>query len=317
MLQVSEFNTLYSKNVRKAFDDGTKDAIRNSSMNKIFQIEDTGEYTEYFTTMEGNNLPTYINEWEALPTVDFGKGYRSVFSSKEFGHKIAVTYQARLKTKDSDEMLLKYVNNLKNKAIVALYTFLEKETHKMLNDAFAGASLVAPDLNPICYATHTWNSTWTTFSNVMSSSALDISVVDEAVRVWGAFVDSNGNPMPLDFKTIIVKKGGKAHTLAKKIFGFTADKQFRPTTIGAIDIYEGEYTIIATPYLTSNTAYFFLADWAALGIENPLFVNFIERPTLQTDFTSPDNLNWTASYAGSFKFGCRDMPFVILWSPGA
>jgi len=321
MLTVQEFNTTFTKAIVKHFDNQSKEAIKNSAMNKIFQVEDTTEYTESFISTEGVTLPTYVDESETPDTNKIGKGYKVTFDGAEFAHNVIISYKARKKVQDKTEKVIDIINKQKNGAIIAMNSFLEIETHKLLNQAFSSTSYLAPDAQVLCYGTHVWNSTGRTFSNLLSSSALDLSVVDEVEKVGGAFVDSHGTNMPLNFKTIVVKKGGKAAQAAKRIFGFNrkmdVKDQYRPTTIGNIDIYVGEYTIIETPWLTSNTAYFFVADRQMLGIENPLFVNFIERPQIQGDATLQKNLDFMYSVAGSFKFGCRNMPITLLGSPGA
>jgi hypothetical protein len=88
--------------------------------------------------------------------------------------------------------------------------------------------------------------------------------------------------------------------------------QYSPATVGVINIYEGAYTIIETPYLTSTTAYFFLADAMDMNISNPLFINFVQRPQIEGDFTQIKNLNWEASVAASRKYGIRNLPVTVL-----
>ena len=72
-------------------------------------------------------------------------------------------------------------------------------------------------------------------------------------------VDSKGKPMPVSMKSIVVKKGGKAAVAARKLFGMYGS-QYSPTVIGDINIYMGEFNIIETPYIISDTAYYFMGD---------------------------------------------------------
>ncbi len=319
MLTIQEFNSDFAKSVKKHFDNQTMEAIRNSAMNKIFDVADTDEYSESFTSNEGVDQPTYFDENENLPESKIGKGYRSTFDSEEFGHTISVSKKARLKARDNTEKILEIVNNQKNGALVAMHSFLEKETHKILNDAFTGSYVLAPDGLSVCNDAHLWNSSDGTFDNKLASSALSLDVVKAVEAYGGAFVDSTGAEMPLNFKTIIVKKGGAAAALAKQIFGIENIRtQYQATSVGNINIYAGEYTIIETPWLTSGTAYFFVADSDMLAVENPMFVNFIERPQLQGDvMTESQNLSWKWAYAGSFKYGLRNLPFTLVGSPGS
>lgn len=319
MVTVAEFNTDWSKSIVESFDQQSKDAIRNSAMNMILDISDTTEYTESFNATEAMDLPGYIDESENLKLSATGKGYKVTFDSAEFAHKIKITYPSRLKAKDSTEKLLEVINREKNNAIITMQIFLETETHKLLNEAFSSTNYLAPDGLSICNDAHVWNSTGTTFDNKLSAgTALSNTVVDAVEAYAGAFKDAQGNPMPLKFNKIVVKKGGAAATAAKRLFGVpNAQGQYSPTSVGAIDIYNGFYTIIETPYLTSGTAYFFIADHEMLGQSNPLFCNFIERPKIQGAMEEKDNLDWIMKVAGSFKFGCRSLPFTILGDPGA
>lgn len=317
MLTVQEFNSNFTKAIRGYFDNQSKAAIKNSVMNRIFQVEDSSEYVASYISTEGITLPTYIGESETPNVSNIGKGYKTTFESAEFAHSIIVTYKERLKNPDSTEKLKNITNAKKNGAIIAMNTFLEKETHRVFNEAFSSTSFLAPDGATLCADTHTWNSTGRTFDNLLASSALDLTVIDTVEKVGGAFVDAAGTNMPLNFKYILVKKGSKAAQAAKRIFGFTSREQYRPTSIGNLNIYEGSYTIIETPWLTSDTAYFFIADHAELSLDNPLFVDFTQRPAMQSEFKEQNNLDWTNTVAGSFKFGIRNMPFTILGSAGA
>jgi len=87
--------------------------------------------------------------------------------------------------------------------------------------------------------------------------------------------------------------------------------------LGNINIYSGKYEVIESPYLTSDTAYFFLADAEMMGIENPLFINFVQRPQIEGDFVQLKNLNREASVAASWKFGIRNLPVTVYGDPGA
>jgi hypothetical protein len=314
MLTVAEFNTTFSKSIRNSFFLQSMEAIENSAAARWMDISDTTEYTESYTSTEAVDLPSYLNEGQVLPTVDLGKGYKATFDSAEVGSKIKYTYKARLKAKDSTETLLKDINDLKNGAIYGLYTFFEQQTHRLLNEAFVTTNFAAPDGKALCANDHTRNSTGTTFDNLLAASALDVSVVDTVEKTGGAFVDAQGQPMSQMFNKIIVKKGGKAAQAAKRIFGYASKDQFRPTSIGSLNIYEGAYTIIETPWITSNTAYFFMSDAEMSNLKNPLFAHFMERPKIQGDMEDDDALNRFMKYAYSFKFGIRNLPFNVLGS---
>ena len=319
MLTVAEFNTTWSKNIVESYDMQSKEAIKNSAVSRIFDIVDTTEYTESFNTTEAMDAPGYFDEGETLKESSTGKGYKVTFDSREFGHTITVTKKARLKAKDSTEKLLEVINREKNNAITTMMAFIETEAHKIFNEAFSSTTYLAPDGLCLCNDAHAWKSTSATFDNLLSAgTVLSATVVDAAEKYAGAFTDAEGNAMPIMLNKILVKKWGTAAQAAKRLFGVkNSAGQYSPTSVGAINIYEGAYTIIETPYLTSDTAYFFLGDAEQMGIDNPLFINFMQRPQIEGEFTQIKNLNWEASVAASMKFGIRNLPVTVLGDDGA
>jgi hypothetical protein len=111
---IAQFNTAFAKSFTENFDNQTKEAIRNSAMNKIFSVEDTTEYTESYLSNEGVTLPSYLDESEDLEDSEIGKGYRTVFDSAEFGQTMRITYKARKKVGDKTEAIAQLANNYKN-----------------------------------------------------------------------------------------------------------------------------------------------------------------------------------------------------------
>lgn len=127
--------------------------------------------------------------------------------SEEYGHNIVITKKARVKMKDDTVQIARHVATLRNAAVIALYTKIEKMAHGLLNDAFAGATYLAPDGLSIINDAHLWNSTGESFDNKLSTgTAPATSVLDAVAAYGGAFTDSHGNEMPLNFRTIVCKK---------------------------------------------------------------------------------------------------------------
>jgi len=124
----------------------------------------------------------------------------------------------------------------------------------MLNDAFAGTYYLAPDGIALC-GTHVYKSTGNTFVN-SGTAVFGQDAIDDLEDYGGAFVDANGKPLPITFDTIIVKKGSDAAREAKKLFGMHG---MTPTSVADINIYEGEYTLIETPYITAANKKFWFA----------------------------------------------------------
>jgi hypothetical protein len=219
-------------------------------MNRIFQVDDSTEYTSSYISTEGIDLPKYLSESENAPISDIGKGYKTTFESAEFGHAIIITAKERIKNKDNTEKLLQITQAKKNGLLYAMHTFLEQQTHRLFTEAFASSTFLAPDGFPMISATHTWNSTGKTFSNLLPGAGLDLAMFDYVGKVAGSFEDSKGSRMPLKFNTVVVQSGSTAFKQARRLFGYESDAQYRPTSIGGINIYQGAVNIIETPWMT-------------------------------------------------------------------
>lgn len=130
----SEFNNLFTKNVRISFDEGFQTRLMESAYNKLFAVADTNEVVEKFNTTESMEKPQYVNEGDILPYAKLKKGYLTYFTSVGFGHRIAITKEARLSAKDDTLILAELINREKVKALDMFDSFIEEETHKMLNN---------------------------------------------------------------------------------------------------------------------------------------------------------------------------------------
>lgn len=320
----AQFAKHFDKRLRISFDNGMVDAEKYSVYSRIFLVEDTNEYTQGYTSTEGMELPEWITaESGPLKNSKIGEGYEKSITSREFGHKLVIPYQMRLKAKDNTVLMEKVVTRAKNKAITAALSFIEIQSHEMLNDGFAGDTYTAPDSVAV-FGDHTWNSTGSSWTNKSASNtAMGVSAIDELEKYAGAFTDSEGTPMTLDFDTIIVKKGSTASRSAIK----TLASDIVPDQVANVNIYMGgQYTIIETPYIQNvesssgagdnvqDTAWF--AMDSKLMEENALKVAFVDRPHLE-DMIVQENIDWFYPIIGSMQIGVVNMPFMWYGSTGA
>ena len=315
-LTVGVFNTEFSKDIKEMFDNQSREAVKNSSFGMIYDVSDTSEYTASYTSTEWVDLPAYFDEGEPLKDSDIGKGYKVTYDSAEFGHVMAITKKARLKVGDKTESIAAIANKQKNSAIIAMKTFLEKECWALLdytNGSNATYKILAPDLQPLYADAHVWNSTGTTFDNNLGTDAIDLNHAQDVVSYGAAFVDSHATPMPLDFNKIFVKKGWAAARQAKAVYASkNAQGQYQVTDIADINIYAWAVQVIETPRMTSGNDYVYTADTMALNLDNPLFVEFVQRPESEGTFKENKNLTWEMPYSASFKYGIKNMPFNVL-----
>lgn len=307
----TQFLLQQTKWINENFENAAREAEMVSAYNKIFRVIDTNNYDSIYTSTEGASLPTYLTESETPNNFTLWEGYKVTLSSQEFGQNLIVPYKVRLLKNDSSVVFDEVVKEQLDQLVISAKYFIEKETHKMLNNGFS--TVLAPDGLSLFNNAHAFNS-WVTFDNLLAASALDLSVIDEVERIWWAFVDGNENEFPIVFDTIIVKRGSKAAEAAKRIFGLNRG-QYQPTSIANVNIYEWEYKIIETPYITSNTAYFFTSSntpW----MTNPLHVEFVDRPGIKS-MIEKENLDVVYPCAGSFKYGVVNMPMNWLGSAWA
>lgn len=315
-LNVADFNSTFSKSFKEYFDNQSQEAIRNSAYSKIFDVSDTNEYTTSYISTEGSDMPAYFDEAEPLKRSSTGKGYKVTYSKAEFGKIMSITKKARLVAGDNTEAVGKIANKEKNSAIITMNTFLEQECRSLLgytNGSNASYKILSPDLLPLYSSSHVWNSTGATFDNDRGTEAISVASAALIKAYGGAFTDAQGAAMPLNFNKIYVKTGGAAAAQAKAVYASrNAQGQFTVTNLVDINIYSGEVQVIEIPRMTSGNDYVYVADSSAIGIDNPLFVEFIQRPMAEGTFKETDNLSWDMPYSCSFAYGIKNLPFNII-----
>jgi hypothetical protein len=315
-MYLAEYNNLFTKNVRISFDQGFQTRLMQSAYNKLFAVADTTEIVEKFNSTESMDLPQYVSEGQTLPITKLYKGYLTTFQGKGFGHRILVTKEARLSAKDDTLVLAMLIAREKQKALDAFDRFIETEAHKFFQNAFINTpGFTGPDGIGLI-GTHVWNSTGTTWTNLLVTQALNVDAVRQLEIAAGAFVDANGNVMPLRPDTVIVKKGSTASFQAKQLFGINMG-QYSPTVLGNVNIFQGgSYTMIETPFFVNDpaipsfvadTVYFF-ADSRMMANDNALFMHFLQRPRLEGEATQLPDLTYQYYFYGHFKAGIRALP---------
>lgn len=310
-MKVGYFDSEFTRDIQQSFANFCRQATDIAAFRKFCDVRNTTEYTSNINSTEGIKEPSWVNESQQPVQHRLEKGYKTTLVSREFAHQIVLSYKARVKARDSKERLSEYIAQERDAAIFATYQFMEKEAHRMLNFATTNTYYVAPDGLSLINAAHTWNSSTATFSNIMSSAPLTAQVVDAAMAYGGAFTDAQGLQMPLSFDTIVVRKGGAASRAALKLFGRGTSDQYMATTIGGVNIYFGEMTIIETPYLSNSNAYFFM-DLSG-KYANPLRFDIVDFPGVQ-DLIPEANGDFVYPIFGSVKIGIQNAPFNILYN---
>lgn len=297
------------KGIKKSFDNAMDMKIKSYMDNRIVDIYPTTEVFEIFTSTEGMTGAKELSNAETPPTLDLQDGYSVQIEEKRFGGAIELLENEY--RREETDMTMKVNQALKrkrNKLLVANTHLFLTEMFKFLNYAFATTYFVAPD-GAALSGTHTWKS-GTTFTN-KGTAALSQDAVDAVVEYGGDFKDAAGVPMPIDFDTIIVKKGSANARFAKRQFAMGIS----PIHVADINIYEGEYTIIETPYITSaNKNYWFMrASQNPDG--NSLKIGVGEMPTLREPIRQ-NNEAIRTNCTGFWKQGVTNMPYDWYGSDG-
>jgi hypothetical protein len=298
------------KGIKESFDNSAKAGLDQYKDNQIFDFYNTTEVFEIYTSTESMSGVKDLSNAETPPILNLEDGYSVTISENRFGGAIVLdetTYRrngidSSLKV---DEYLAKQSAALMRSAVKYFLT----ESFQMLNDGFTGTYYKAPDAKEIFATDHAWKS-GATFSNEVTA-ALDEAgtAIDTAWETAGAFTDAAGIESPLNWTHIIVKKGSANARIAKKLFAMNIS----PVAVGDINIYQGELTVVETPFITTaNKACWFLRD---ATIDNALKVGIGEYPTMREPIKL-ENEGIRTNVTGFFKVGCVNMPFMWYGSNG-
>jgi len=297
------------KGVKESFDLGQAASILEYKDSRIFNFEQTQEWTEIFNATEGLTGAKELADAETPPTLEESEGYQVSLSNKRFGGAIEINETDRMKAGDSTTMIDKFLERQRNDLIKENTNLFLTNIFVLLNDAFDGTYYLAPDAAALC-GTHTYRSTSNTFDNGVTT-VFGQDAIDDLEEYGGAFLDANDKPRPISFDTIIVKKGSDAAREAKKLFGFYGMK---PTAVADINIYEGEYTLIETPYITAANKKFWFA--LASGEKNPLYVGISKMPSMNEPIKQ-NNEAIRSNVTGYYKVGINCLPVGFYGSNGS
>lgn len=295
------------KGIKKDFDNAAKFSIEKYADNRIFSLYQTDEVFEIYTSTEGLSGTKKLGELETPPTNKLEEGYSVTIEEERYGN--AVVIPEKVYRRDGKDSSTKVQNYLAKQAA----QLLQDVRHKFLSTAFtplneghdSSSDYLAPD-GVEFFGAHTWQS-GATFDN-SATEAMDAGAIDTMTAFGGAFTDAEGKPMPIDYDTIIVKKGSAAAREARKLFAY----DIHPTTVGDINIYQGEFAIVETPYIT-NALYWYAVD---SKLDNPFKVGVGEYPTMR-DPQTLENEAIRSNCTGFWKIGIVNMPYAWYSSVGS
>jgi len=298
------------KGIKKSFDNAMANAIDQYRDNRIVDLYPTTEVFEIFTSTEGMTGAKELSNSETPPVLTLQDGYSVQIEEKRFGGAIELDEEEyRREANDSSTKVQTSLIRKRNKLLIANKNLFLTEMFKFLNYAFATTYFAAPDAAALG-ATHTWKSGETFANN--GTAKLTSSAIDTLEEYGGAMTDGAGVPMPLDFDTIVVKKGSANEREAIKLFSYG----IKPVAVADINIYEGSKTIVSTPYITTANKNYWFAIASKDPNGNPLKIGIGEYPTLREPIKQ-NNEAIRTNCTGFWKQGIVNMPYSIYASTGA
>lgn len=311
----------------------TKELIDNSQETmaikqdfaKFVKAEATTEQDEKFVSTVTLGTPKKTPEWSEVAKNSTAEWHTTIISMlPKTTLSDIYSYEYYKGKQDATQKIeQEFANNTKRK-VQSMWNEMNMEAYKILNDGFnPAAQYLSPDLEPVFSTQHFFTSELpvsgsNAFDNVLSAAAPSLDVLKEVERRSGAFVDPEGRPMPVSPKRILVKLWSKAAHEWKQLFFGEGYRTNTLVGINGTNIYtNGEYTVVESPYITSNTAYYFLSDFDMGMIDNPFYMWVMDFPTIYGEEDSVNTLTRQITYVSYYKLGLKNIPIGVYGSLGA
>lgn len=296
------------KGIKKVFNNATILNVEKFKSVPAWNIENTDEFDEIFTSTEGLSGLRLTSE-RGTPDVNrLGDGYSVTISAERYTNSIELTSTDRIKRQDSSVKVRKFLINQQNAVLVDSADRFLFQLVKVLNNAFNTTFYAAPDGLALCSAVHDWNSTDVQFDNT-TTAAFDADAVEQAQIDASNILSADGKEMGISYDTIVVRKGSANANRAIELFAMG----ITPTAVNDINIWKGQFTIIELPYLTA--LYWFMLD-TSKGMKSPIYRGVQKAAAMQEPIFEK-NLAITSAIEGFWSTGINNMPFNFMGSTGA
>lgn len=322
MQLTTSFTNHLDKTIKKSYEDFSALALKKSYFSKWLRVAPTSEYSVSFTSDEGIDDLAPLSEAGTVKDLNRAEGYKVSVASDEYAGKLSVTKKMRIRAKDDTTKLGQLLSKDMRKLVLAGRRHIEGRAHAMLNNGFvddgsadAGNGIIlAPDSLALFSASHTWNSTAATFSN-LGTAKFSMAAWDVAREAMSKMTDATGAPMPINLNTIVVRMDSDAARRVKRVFkGNVVPTLIDPADATTnINLYQGtEVNVIETPYL-NNDDNWFATDSSEM---NPLFLHQIQTPTME-EKQIRENLDHVYPITVSYEVACDNMPYSWYGNTGA
>jgi len=308
--EIAQYSNQALKGIQEVFNNGLQVDVMKYADAKIFDLVTNSVFNDVYTSTESLGGTQELSPSEEVPVSELHDGYSVNYSSRRYGNSIVVNETMMVQSLDStvriDEFLKEQtrllMQDVKHKMITSLFD--------ILNNGFTTTIDSAPD-SAAFFGLHTW-ATGTTFNN-SATAAMSEAAMDSLEEYGGDFVDASGKENPLDFDTIIVKKGSQASRTARRLFA----EKIAPTQINDINIYEGSKTIVETPFISTANKLNWYARASKVPTRNSLRLKVVQMPKMHEPITNYDNLAVKSAVTGYWTAQIVNMPYDWYGSTGA
>jgi len=265
--------------------------LTDVAIQKIFlkqsDIEKTKYYDQYFnvvsgvtdyytkdSSLSGLGQAARITENAVIISETPVQGYDKTYTQVEYGKLLPVTKQMwkfGIKKRSLERVVSALISACERKR--------EQLCGERLDNAFATSytssddagnytvSTTGGDSAALITASHTREDGGTNWSNLISDGStinmdFDYDAIKAAHRTASLIKDPKGEDMDVNLDTLIVKKSHANHFRAKEILGAikAGGKSSIPGSANNDAAGTPDYNIVATPWIKTNTAYWFMTD---------------------------------------------------------
>ena len=297
-----------TKGLKESFDNMTPISMMAYSSLPVFSIESTDQFSEIFASTENISGTRATAEHETPDVNSLEDGYKVTLTNVRYTNAIEVTSTDKEKFRDGSVKVDTYLMRQSSALLRDIQNFFVQQMHDLYNNGFVTTYDAAPDTAAL-FGSHSWNTAGSTAWDNSATAALTSSSVDTAAAFGGAFKDGSGKPMPQSYDTIFVKLGGSASREAKKLFA----ENISPTAVNDVNIYQGEYRIVESPYITSSTAWFMMDT---KQYPSAVYAGISKYPTMAAPLEQ-NNMADRFNVEGFWKKGINNLPFNLYGSTGA
>jgi len=310
MTTIADYTNLAIKGLQEPFKLAVQSRLEQYKEQEFIKFYNTNEYAEIFSSLEGLSGARKLGEVETPDTVSLEEGYNKTLTADRAGLGMIVSQTTMVRAGDDTTKIDAYLMEQRDQLLKDVTNLMLTDAFAPYNEAFDTTSPLypAPDGISLC-GTHTYNGGGT-FTNAVASTFSE-TAIDTAWVYAGAFTDQGGKPMPLNWTSILVKKGSAVSKAAKQLFA----NGITPTAVNDVNIYEGSLRVVETPYLTAaSAAYWFLIDSNIMA--TPVVLGVVKTPTFEDPITL-ENQSIRSNVIGYWKNGIVKLPINIYGGKGS